>query len=263
MQLSCLTGLAGMQITSPLTQQAGSMVVLLHLVGCNVAMDGHSLACLLLACPVLQHTDVYLTGLGTAPISQPSDVLLQPHATLRRVELTNCRAWGTSAAAAMQFAAVAAVLCHVRELVLTQWPQDSSSSSSSSAGGSMPNLSLCTSVTSLCFGCMAAPADAPLVPEQEEVLSMLAPLMQLRQLKILGVWRLNARAVLTLQHMLPRLSSVRLVACGSLLPVPAAAPNEQQQEEDHQQQQEQQHHEQRALARVKQLLRPGLVLEVL
>jgi hypothetical protein len=82
--------------------------------------------------------------------------------------------------------------------------------------------------------------------EQEEYLSMLAPLQQLRMLRLQFAKRVNARIVLVLQLTLPQLRRVELSCCGSQLPLLPEGSEQQQ----HQQ----------ALERVKQLLRPGLVL---
>jgi hypothetical protein len=88
---------------------------------------------------------------------------------------------------------------------------------------------------------------------------MVAPLVQLQRLVVGDADLLNARAVLVMQHMLPQLSYVKLRHCGLQLPLAAGRPRQQQhvpegagplQQEDH------------VLAKVRQLLRPGLVLEM-
>jgi hypothetical protein len=87
-----------------------------------------------------------------------------------------------------------------------------------------------------------------IAPEQEDFLAMLAPLVQLQCLEMLYAPRLNARVVLSLQHMLPRLKKVCLFKCGSQLPLEAAAEHQQRQEE--------------IMGKVKRLLRDGLQLVV-
>jgi hypothetical protein len=93
---------------------------------------------------------------------------------------------------------------------------------------------------------------AELQAEQEDFLSMLAPLVQLRSLWILDADRVNGRIVVPLQYMLPRLQSVELLGCGRLLRV---AGGDMQQEEV-------EAAEQQATEKVKQLLRAGLHLEL-
>jgi hypothetical protein len=82
---------------------------------------------------------------------------------------------------------------------------------------------------------------------------MVAPLVQLQRLEVRGAERLNARVVVTLQHMLPGLQWVKMYGCAKLLPSAAVGgvAGEQQQQREAQ-----------ALAKVQLLLRPGLVLEV-
>jgi hypothetical protein len=88
----------------------------------------------------------------------------------------------------------------------------------------------------------------PVPLEQEDLLTMVGPLAQLQRLELCDVPQVNARVVLILQHMLPQLQFVQLVRCGSQLPLqPADAGPERQQQ---------------AVERVKQLLRPGLVLKL-
>jgi hypothetical protein len=69
--------------------------------------------------------------------------------------------------------------------------------------------------------------------------------MQLQRVQLCDASRVNARVALALQAMLPQLQRVELLRCGELLP----EGSEWRQEV-------------RALDRLKQLLRPGLVLEV-
>jgi hypothetical protein len=138
-------------------------------------------------------------------------------------------------------------------LALIGWPagisgSSSSSNSSSRTTGILPDLSPCTALTKLVFDSyIYGRQDLPPL-EQEEYLSMVAPLTQLRCLQLERAARVNARIVLVLQLTLPHLQRVELYACGRQLPLLPEGSEQQQ--------------KQAALDRVKQLLRPGLVLYV-
>jgi hypothetical protein len=187
-------------------------------------------------------------------MSCPRQRLLAAHGSpviprLEELGLYSCDEWGDAAAAVAQFGALAPVLSGVGTLKFYDWPLPSSRRSAA-----LPGLSPCTAVTDLLFERGGVPDAAP-EPEQEDYLSMLAPLVRLRSLRIDGALRLNARVVVPLQYMLPQLQSVVLQDCGRLLQV--AQGGEQQEE----QQQEQRVAEEEATEKVKRLLRPGLQLE--
>jgi hypothetical protein len=265
-----LTHLAGVRITSPPPQQACELLSLERLTDCNVVLTGRGVVGLLVACPAVQVVDLMVSQRHAAyPLpDQAVGVVLQPHPTLRKFRLSVCYNWGSPAAAAAQFAAVAPIVAHVADLEVSGWPRGSYST----AGGRLPDLSPCSAVTGLSFSCAKGntcmrPCDrcALTLPEQEEFLSMLAPLVQLQRLQLSYVPRLDARTVLPLQYMLPALRLVTLMGCSRLLPVPGAAPciQQQQQQQWQQHQQQEEADEARALERVKQLLRRSLVLKVL
>jgi hypothetical protein len=112
----------------------------------------------------------------------------------------------------------------------------------------LPDLAPCTSLTALTFSSHAEHPD-PTPLEQEDLICMVGPLAQLQRLHVENASRLNARAVPLLQHVLPQLRCVQLVHCGSQAPLllPGSL----------------QHEEQQACEKVKELLRPGLTLEVI
>jgi hypothetical protein len=115
-------------------------------------------------------------------------------------------------------------------------------------------------MTLLVFGCDSEPRSQQqqrrqVVPEQEDFLSMLATAKQLRQLVLFHARRLNARSVVALQWVLPHLQSLEMWHCGSALPLAASDPQQQHTRYRFQEEQE-------VLAKVKQQLRRGLVLQV-
>jgi hypothetical protein len=266
-------------------QQLWRWLSLMELEYCWSSLDGHGLGRLLLACPALQRACIAISKPstpGALPALPAAGEPLPPHSSLKEMQLHSCCHWGSAAAAAAHWAALAPVLSGVPAITIHEWPLSSSSSSSSSpAGGRMPDLAPCTAVSTLklCFECSGQPAGV-----QEDFLAMLAPLVQLKQLGVQRAAWLNARNVVTLQYMLPQLQLVQLVGCGSLLPAAAGGPAQQQEQQQEgqqqhageeqepvqpekqaQQQQEQdanEEAEQQVLGKVMQLLRPGLCLEV-
>jgi hypothetical protein len=98
-----------------------------------------------------------------------------------------------------------------------------------------------------------------LVSPHEDFLSMLAPMQQLQRLEVVSAPGLNARAVVPLQYMVPQLQWVRLRGCGKLVPVVVNRGFGQDQEVNQQQVAAE---AAQLLESVRQLLRPGLVLEV-
>jgi hypothetical protein len=248
-QLTALTKLSKVGITVPPWLQQGASLALLELTECKVHLSGTGLGRLLLACPALKRAEVFPQPPCFRAWSVPADnERLPPHPTLQRLELQDCGAWGSAEVAAARFSELAPALAGVSDMRLVEWPL----LSPSDTGPSVPDLSACTGLTSLAFGCdvMGAFDAAKVVhPEQEDFLSMLAPLARLRRLSVQYAQGLNARAAVPLQLLLPELQSVVLKICGILRRV--AAGDQLQQEQ-----------EQQMLVKVKQLLRPGLVLEV-
>jgi hypothetical protein len=253
-RLSALTKLVHTKIHTPPPQLEVSLLSLRGL-SCSVALGGREAGELLLACSGLQHATLQVTCDTPPAVSPGGAIALRPHSSLVKLELW-CRRWGLAAAA--HFAQLAPVLRGVPSLDLCDlgaWPQ--TSGEPGAAGIQVPDLRPCTALSVLGFNLDNVGAAW----EQEDFLSWLAPLSQLRSIEVRGARGLNARAVVPLQHMLPQLQHVMLKRCGKLLPV-ARHVQEQQQQQGAVQGQEAQLAEQ-MLAKVRQLLRPGLVLEVL
>jgi hypothetical protein len=121
----------------------------------------------------------------------------------------------------------------------------------------LPDLSPCTAVTSLAFACLVTPYP-DLVPYQEDLLSMVVPLVQLQHLEVRDASWVNPRVALGLQSLLPNLQHLAMVNCGWLS---AAGPAGQQQQQQ-QQGEGQAGEEEEVLAKLQALLRPGLSLTV-
>jgi hypothetical protein len=241
--LAQLTALSSLTRASLYCAPAEQLVASLQVLeGCSVALGGHDLGRVLLACPLLKRVQVSLCEPPASVAVQPGGTCLQPHPFLQRVEVTDCCEWGSTATT--QFGALAPVLAGVKQLMLLAWPHGG-------RAAGLPDLSLCTALTSLGFVC-EIPEDSEQLPaEQEAYLSMLAPLAQLQVLVLSHAPRVTARLVVPLQHMLPQLRKVVLRHVGTLLPEDEELTEEQQQQE-----------EAAALQQVKQLLRPGLELTV-
>jgi hypothetical protein len=257
-QLRALTRLARVDWRwVPQQQPAATSLRLLDLQDCEAYLGGYDLGLLLLACPQLQQAHASINGHGAAEEGDTRP-RLGPHPTLEDLHLNWCNAWGNdddAAAAAAEFAALAPVIRSVPDITLMGWPRFGDVQ----PWCGLPNLGPCTGLTALVFGVHhegGVESDAG----QEDFLLMLAPLVQLQYLKVYAARCLNARVVGWLQHMLPQLEHVKLSVCGRLLPWAAAGNAQQQGQQQQQQQQEQE--EERVLQQVKQLLCPGLQLEV-
>jgi hypothetical protein len=241
-QLTGLTKLSGALIWCVPELQPGSTLRLVELLHCGVVLSGYDLGRLLLTCPLLEQATIGIDAFS----GPPPGPRLPPHPKLASLYLGQLSAWGDSTEELAQFAQLVPVLSGVPSLELQQWlPSDT-------RAAGFPDLSPCTALTALMFGCKApGTSDEHVPPEQEQFLSMVAPLVQLRRLVFTHAPRLNARVAFALQSMLPQLQYVELQCCGKLLPVAAGGDAEQRQAE-----------EQAALEGVQQLLRPGLVLVV-
>jgi hypothetical protein len=188
--------------------QPGSALVLLEVEQVGVDLCGRDLGRLLLACPLLKRAQVRLWS-AAEPVE---GTRLLPHPALEGFELEGCDVWGSPPQAAVQFAALAPVLSGVSNLEIVSWP-----TSSSASEAVLPDLSPCTALTYLGFGC-AKPTGPRARPEQEAFLSMLAPLAQLQELGLYWVPQVNGRIALVLPSMLPQLQRVYLENCGRLVP---------------------------------------------
>jgi hypothetical protein len=265
-QLTALTRLSFAAFHYAPALPAGACLSVVQLERCYANLGGHGLGRLLLACPQLETAFVTIAAPLVSAAVGPCEGQLQPHPRLKTLQLHKCQSWGSAAAAAAaiaagppppppaaaaaaaasataQFHALAPVLSGVSHLELHGWP--AGSSSNSPAVGTLPDLSPCTAVTKLMFRGHHGDSVRS-QPEQEQFLSMLGPLVQLQRLEVWEAARLNARVALVLQSMLPQVQCVKLVRCGWLLPDAYT---------DHSQ-------EQRALSSVRQLLRPGLEVDV-
>jgi hypothetical protein len=247
--LTALTKLACLQAGCAPPQLPGVALAVLELKDCWVELDGRDLGRLLLACPVLQRATILIrpwedNGTPRGQMGGPAEgARLALHPSLQSLRLQDCHKWGV--AAPVQFAALAPVLGGVSDLFLENWRP----SSRGQRNGGLPDLSPCKALTALVFTCLANQHEvaADTVPqEQEDFLSMVAPLVQLQRLEVHSAPRVNARLALVLQPMLPQLKHLKLWACGVQLPLSAGSPQQQQQEE--------------VLGKVRQLLRPGLLL---
>jgi hypothetical protein len=238
-QLSALSKLRLVRVYSAPPAQAGVTLRVVDLQDSQVHLGGHDVGQVLLACPLLQSAVLWISRLADATMP-PAGIRLAPHPSLRCLELGGVSVWGV--ATATHFGALAPVLSGVVDLRLVSWPL----SSTSQNRGGLPDLSLHTALTRLAFASPLLPQESLQPPEQEDFLSMVAPLKQLRRLSIRFAPRLNARAAVPLQLMLPQLQHLELWRCGEELPLAAEGAHRQQQEE--------------ILSKVKQLLRPGLQL---
>jgi hypothetical protein len=213
-----------------------------------VAVHGADVGRALLACAGLQRASLFVEGVDgseTETALPPGVLRLAAHPALRELQLDTVASWEPTAAA--NWAALAPVLAGVSRLSLNQWPRRGSSACRHAG---LPDLTPCTALTELVLDCRGLPAvDETTLPEQEDFLAMLAPLVQLQRLHISHARRLNARAALVLQTMLPQLQQLTLESCGSRAPLEAAAAAGHQGREQ-------------VLGKVKQLLRDGLELVV-
>jgi hypothetical protein len=252
-RMPALTRLQRVDLGWPLAEEPATNLTLLVLDSCRVYLDGHDLGRLLLACRALEQAYLDMSLEQHAP---PADAApLGAHPVLKVVEVTMCDHTWVDAVA--HFAALAPVLARVQELSLEGWWTFSNRNVlNSQADSTLPDLSPCTALTRLVFGCYKHTYPrAPVPQEQEDFLSMVAPLVQLQRLEFQHAARLNARVAPLLQHMLPQLQLVRLVGCGTLLPSVAGSATADGAEQ-------QQQREEQALAKVQRLLRPGLEVVV-
>jgi hypothetical protein len=201
-------------------------------------LDGRCLGQVLLAHPQLQKA--WLSIRSTA--LPAAGARLTPHPTLRTLRLGYCQGWGDEAAASAHVNALAPVLQNVSKLVFDRWPHGSSGSTVG-----LPDLSPCTALTRLdVWGVMPDPQRHSFA-EQQEFISMLAPLRQLKKLRVKNAPKIDVRVVVAVQSLLLELQSVELWDCGS-----GTIPFGDQQYRD----------EQAALKIVQeQQLRPGLEFE--
>jgi hypothetical protein len=220
----------------------GCALAALHSLGATIHVGGHSVGRLLQACPQLRLAQ-FMVCEPPHPTPMPAAAPLVPYPCLQKLSLEICRGCGAATAAAF-WGAVVPGLGSALELELEEWP----CGSSSYAGSSLPNLAPCTALTSIVFSNRGGVCNAPVPAQQEDFLSMLAPVVNLQRLHVWHAPQLNARAVLVLQGMLPLLHEVELIGCGHLLTAAAGGPLVSPEAE------------QQVLAKVKQLLRPGLEL---
>lgn len=243
-QLTALSTLVGVEFYCAPAEVPGATLRLLELTGCEVYLHGRELGCVLLACPLLKQAKVGLFE-PPAPAAEPAGgACLSSHPCLKEVTVAYCCEWGEDAAG--QFAALAPVLSGVECLVLTGWPH-------AGRAAGLPDLSPCTALVSLVFGCEDPDKSDQLPAEQEAYLSMLAPLGRLQSLVLMYAPRVDARVAVPLQYMLPQLQKLELKLGGTLLP---------DDEDEYEDEEEQQQEEAEALNQVVQLLRPGLRLTV-
>jgi hypothetical protein len=240
-QLTALSKLSGFHVLCWPGEDCTLAAV--HTLEVTTHVGGQDLGRLLLACPQLQ-TAVVLACQPPHPVLTSAGAPLSRHPCLRTLNFSLEYDYEAAAAPGM-WVELAPVLGGVSELEVHKWPGNSSSY----AGTTLPDLSPCTSVTSLLFDCSWG-EGGPATPQQVDFMAMLAPLVQLQRLEVQDAPGLNATAACTLQFMLPQLQWLKLYLCGDLVPELAHGP-EVPPEAEHQ-----------VLARVKQLLRPGLVLEV-
>jgi hypothetical protein len=250
-QARALSTLGAVVISSVPELQAGSTLVLLELEDAEVEMGGYDVGRLLLACSLLQHASIVITG--AAPLG--AGARLPPHPALEVFSIRGCDGWGKSAVAADQFAGLAPVLGSVSDVDIMQWPLGSREEPLV-----MPDLSPCTALTSLAFEGNPRQRSREVPLEQEHILSMVGPLKQLQRLEVTNAPRVNARIALGLQLLLPQLQQLDLNDCGRLLPVAASSSDSSDSEEDELQAESQQ--EWRARQQVLQLLRAGLEVRV-
>jgi hypothetical protein len=214
-QATALSSLDGVWVSCVPEMEAGSTLRLLELDGCRVELGGYDVGRLLLACPALQSATISVTGVA-APAAAGARLLSHP--TLGEFQLRGCNQWGQPAEAAAHWAALAPVLSGVSDVDVVHWPLGSTR-----AALVMPDLSPCTALTNLAFAPMALQHSRQFPLEQENILLMLAPLVQLQHLEITSAPRVNARIALALQSMLPQLQCLMLGECGHLVPPGPAA----------------------------------------
>jgi len=251
--MTALTCLGRVTISSVLELQAGSTLALLEL-GCTVALGGYGVGCVLLACPLLKVANIQVTAVA-APVA--AGARLQPHPALQELHLSGCEQWGGPSAAAAQFAELAPVLSGVRLLSIAEWAPGSCREALI-----VPDLSPCTALTSLAFVGRDQLHRREMPVAQESILSMVAPLKQLRRLEVTNAQRVTAHIALGLQSILPHLQHIQLKDCGSLLYFPDSRVRDTADDPWDSETEVVDPQEDQALQQVLRLLRPGLKLVV-
>jgi hypothetical protein len=244
-QLTGLTKLSGVMFLSPpdLLPEATSLLEL-EVDDCSLGV--YKLQRVLLACPRLLKAQVQISPDPIRDVPPAGAPHLSPHPSLKTLVLecdhvSGHNAADAAAAVAAHFAGLAPVLSAVPELHLLGWP-DMGTPAQDFNASLLPDLSACTALTALEFTVPYSRVAYSVV--EEDIRSMLAPLKQLQRLKVVGAPRLDARAVVALQDVLPRLQHVKLRRCGGVRTYGRAVSQEQ------------------LLAAVRLLLRPDLLLEV-
>jgi hypothetical protein len=205
--LQCTPGLAP-------GQQAGASLAVLELEECGVHLGGYNLGVLLLACPVLARASLTIRAPSMDAAVAPAGTRLPPHPSLVSLALHGCCSWGTAAAAAAEFAALAPDLSGTRRLAVHQWPH----SSSASAGAGLPDVSPCTALSAFTLGFSGAVADVyAALAVEDGMMSLISSLQQLQRVEVWDAPIFNVRCVGQLRGQLPRLRHARLVRCGRLL----------------------------------------------
>jgi hypothetical protein len=211
---------------------------------CDASLSGGDLGRVLLACTALQRAHVFVHGASPPLVPQLVGPPLPAHHSLSRLQVF----YRPSVAAAPHFAAFAPVLASVHVLAIYDWPKRTKDHT----GSGLPALSHCTALRELHLNCCYRddPASTLSPPPVQDFVLMLAPVSQLKRLHVSYAPGFNARGVVVLQHMLPRLRRVLMQGCGSTVRAVAGSSHEQRMQR-----------EQRALRLVKQLLRPKLRLK--
>jgi len=212
----------------------------------DCSLGVYKLQRVLLACPRLLKAQVQISPDPIRDVPPAGAPHLSPHPSLKTLVLecdhvSGHNAADAAAAVAAHFAGLAPVLSAVPELHLLGWP-DMGTPAQDFNASLLPDLSACTALTALEFTVPYSRVAYSVV--EEDIRSMLAPLKQLQRLKVVGAPRLDARAVVALQDVLPRLQHVKLRRCGGVRTYGRAVSQEQ------------------LLAAVRLLLRPDLLLEV-
>lgn len=252
--LSVLCRLAAVKFMVAPQQWAGATLALLDMSDCTSTLDGDGLGLLLSACPMLQRASFFVAEPVESIIQPPAQQPLPQHPSLQQVELD----YVATCASAAHFSAVKGVLRGVACLEVKWWRL----SSAGPPAVGLPDLAAFTALTHLRFGLAWGSGynQTARVLLQEDILLMLAPVVQLRPLAVSDV-PVNARIVGWLQGMMPQLQRVEL-AGGCRRLVPAAAGSCSDSVPAWLRQQQAEADEAEALAKVRRLLRPGLVLKV-
>lgn len=234
-QATALTELDGVNIHAAPLQEEGTTLSLVSVGSCIISLRGSDVARLLVACSALESAAFQLIEQLSPAAAPLASQQLITHPRLAKLELKDCLCWGEtwdnggtyssrSAAAAAELSAMTGVLGGVSELALSDWP--CGTDSGSPTGLSLPDLSHCRGLVLLRLSSCSY-GDRAATPEQDDVVSMLSPLLQLRSLSLQNLRRVNARIVLQLRSMLPHLRHVSLRHCDAL-PLAESAEVQQQ-----------------------------------